>query len=69
VRPTTLARAHPPALARASLSASPTLTPPHRALHPSPANMSATRSDANCIFCKIIAGQIPSFKLIDTDKV
>lgn len=26
-------------------------------------------TDDNCIFCKIIAGKIPSFKLIDTEKV
>ncbi|KAN0063589.1 Adenosine 5'-monophosphoramidase [Thecaphora frezii] len=25
-------------------------------------------TDANCIFCKIIAGQIPSLKLYDSDK-
>ncbi|EPQ26226.1 uncharacterized protein PFL1_06161 [Pseudozyma flocculosa PF-1] len=25
-------------------------------------------TDANCIFCKIIAGQIPSMKLVDTPK-
>lgn len=27
------------------------------------------KTDANCIFCKIIAGQIPSMKLIETDRV
>lgn len=31
--------------------------------------MSSIHTDDNCIFCKIIAGKIPSFKLIDTDKV
>ena len=25
-------------------------------------------TDANCIFCKIVAGQIPSFKLLEDDK-
>jgi histidine triad (HIT) family protein len=25
-------------------------------------------TDANCIFCKIVAGQIPSFKLLDDDQ-
>ncbi|CDO72234.1 hypothetical protein BN946_scf184970.g86 [Trametes cinnabarina] len=29
----------------------------------------ATKSLASCIFCKIIKGEIPSFKLIETDKV
>lgn len=28
----------------------------------------AATTDANCIFCKIIAGQIPSLKLYDSDK-
>ncbi|KAM0751045.1 HIT-like protein [Meredithblackwellia eburnea MCA 4105] len=28
----------------------------------------AAHTDPNCIFCKIIAGQIPSFKLVETDK-
>ncbi len=28
----------------------------------------AAKTDANCIFCKIIAGQIPSLKLYDSDK-
>lgn len=31
--------------------------------------MSSSHSEADCIFCKIIAGAIPSFKLIDSDKV
>jgi len=26
------------------------------------------KTDDNCLFCKIIAGKIPSFKLLDTDK-
>ncbi|KAK6852052.1 Hit family protein 1 [Apiospora arundinis] len=30
--------------------------------------MAATHSDGNCIFCKIIKGDIPSFKLFDSDK-
>ena len=25
-------------------------------------------TDANCIFCKIVAGQIPSYKLLEDDK-
>ncbi|KAH9891887.1 HIT-like protein [Cubamyces lactineus] len=29
----------------------------------------ATKSLASCIFCKIIKGEIPSFKLIETEKV
>ncbi|KAI0823958.1 HIT-like protein [Trametes gibbosa] len=29
----------------------------------------ATKSLATCIFCKIIKGEIPSFKLIETEKV
>jgi len=28
--------------------------------------MAAARSVANCIFCKIIKGEIPSFKLVET---
>ncbi|TKY87477.1 hypothetical protein EX895_003491 [Sporisorium graminicola] len=28
----------------------------------------AAKTDANCIFCKIIAGQIPSLKLYDSEK-
>ncbi|KAK9896583.1 hit family protein 1 [Cystobasidium minutum MCA 4210] len=28
----------------------------------------AAHSDSSCIFCKIIKGDIPSFKLVDTDK-
>ncbi|KAK8076125.1 hypothetical protein PG994_003397 [Apiospora phragmitis] len=30
--------------------------------------MAATHSDSDCIFCKIIKGDIPSFKLFDSDK-
>ncbi|SCV73925.1 BQ2448_6355 [Microbotryum intermedium] len=26
------------------------------------------KTDANCIFCKIVKGDIPSFRLIDTDR-
>ncbi|SDA01415.1 BZ3500_MvSof-1268-A1-R1_Chr10-1g02643 [Microbotryum saponariae] len=26
------------------------------------------KTDPNCIFCKIVKGKIPSFKLIDTDR-
>ncbi|KAI0738894.1 HIT-like protein [Daedaleopsis nitida] len=29
----------------------------------------AAKSLASCIFCKIIKGEIPSFKLVETDKV
>ncbi|KAM0790070.1 Adenosine 5'-monophosphoramidase [Microbotryomycetes sp. NB124-2] len=29
---------------------------------------SSHNADGNCIFCKIIKGEIPSFKLIETDK-
>ena len=31
--------------------------------------MSALNSDANCIFCKIIAGQIPSRKVYEDDEL
>ncbi|GAA6016886.1 hypothetical protein JCM8202_004469 [Rhodotorula sphaerocarpa] len=31
--------------------------------------MSSHNKDANCIFCKIIAGDIPSFKLVETDNL
>ncbi|KAI0671188.1 HIT-like protein [Trametes maxima] len=29
----------------------------------------ATKSLASCIFCKIVKGEIPSFKLIETEKI
>lgn len=31
--------------------------------------MASHNTDANCIFCKIIKGDIPSFKLIETENV